>query len=49
LSFPSDPDVKLAHPGEKELAGGGFSTEMERRILLHESAERGVNFILIPL
>ncbi len=44
-----DPDVKFSHPGEKELASGGFSTQVECRIFLHESAERGVNFILIPL
>ena len=37
------------NPREQELPSGGLAPELEGRILLHESAERGVDFILIPL
>jgi hypothetical protein len=40
---------KLAAPSEEEFAGGRVAAELERRILVHESAERGENFILFPL
>ncbi len=33
------PDVELSHAGKQELSGGGLPPEMERRILLHQSAE----------
>jgi hypothetical protein len=41
--------LELAAPGEKEFAGGRVATELKRRILVHQSAERGENFIFFPL
>jgi hypothetical protein len=42
-------DVELAATGQKELARGRISTQLKRRILFHESAQRAENFILVAL